>query len=211
MAYLPQFPLSIVVFPGESLNLHIFEERYKQLIHDCYESESAFGIPSAENDRRLRTGTSVKIREISKVYPDGKMDIKTIGLEVYQIINFDKQMEGKPYPGAEVLFINQDDDSDLEMNEQIIKRIDELYDLMNIKPSGTLDPSTFRVSQLVHKIGLTYQQELNLRDFLFESEKQQFVLNHLDKLIPEVKRVEDMRRKIQLNGHFKDLRSFDIG
>ena len=211
MTYLPQFPLSIVVFPGEDLNLHIFEERYKELINDCYETDSVFGIPSAQNDRRLRMGTSVRIKEISKTYPDGKMDIKTQGVEVYQVIKFDDRMEGKSYPGAEVLYISQDDDSDYEMNQQIIEKIDRLYDLMNIKPSGKLDPRTFRISHLVHKIGLTYQQELNLRDFLFESEKQIYILKHLDKLIPEVERVEDMRRKIRLNGHFKDLRSFDIG
>ena len=211
MTYLPQFPLSIVVFPGEELNLHIFEDRYKELIQDCHQSDQLFGIPSAQSDRRLRTGTSVRIKEISKVYPDGKMDIKTLGEEVYNIVNFDNKMEGKAYPGAEVMFIPQDDDSDFGMNEQIIERVEKLYDLMNIKPSGHLNANTFRVSQLVHKIGLTYQQEFNLRDFIFESERQMYVINHLDKLIPEVERVESMRHKIKLNGHFKDLRSFDIG
>jgi hypothetical protein len=120
-------------------------------------------------------------------------------------------MNGKPYPGAEVLFIQQDDDSDLGMNKQIIERIEKLFNLMKINPLGQLNPSSFRICHLVHKIGLTYQQELNLRDFIFESERQMYVINHLDKLIPEVERVEDMRYKIKLNGHFKDLRSFDIG
>jgi len=211
MSYLPQFPLSIVVFPGEELNLHIFEDRYKELIQDCHKNNQLFGIPSAQSDRRLRTGTSVRIKEISKVYPDGKMDIMTLGEEVYNIVNFDNKMEGKTYPGAEVMFISQDDDSDFGMNEQIIERVEKLYDLMNIRPSGNLNPKTFRVCHLVHKIGLTYQQEFNLRDFIFESERQMYVINHLDKLIPEVERVESMRHKIKLNGHFKDLRSFDIG
>jgi len=210
MSYLPQFPLNIVVFPGEDLNLHIFEDRYKALINDCFESNSLFGIPSAESDRRLKTGTSVRILEISKVYPDGKMDIKTRGESVYQILEFDKEMEGKPYPGAKVLFVQHDDDSDYMMNQQIIERIEKLYDLMKIRPEGSLDAHSFRISDLVHKIGLTYQQEMNLRSFIFESEKQSYVLSHLERLIPEVERVEEMRLRIRMNGHFKDLSSYNI-
>ena len=42
--FIPIFPLNIVVFPGEKLNLHIFEDRYIQLINDCVAEKKAFGI-----------------------------------------------------------------------------------------------------------------------------------------------------------------------
>jgi hypothetical protein len=42
---IPIFPLEVVVYPGEALNLHIFETRYKQLINDCAETKMSFGIP----------------------------------------------------------------------------------------------------------------------------------------------------------------------
>ena len=44
--YLPLFPLRIVVFPGEKLNLHVFEPRYKQLVLECVAEEKTFGIPT---------------------------------------------------------------------------------------------------------------------------------------------------------------------
>ena len=47
--FIPIFPLSIVVYPGESLNLHIFEERYKQLITECYAEKKSFGVPPVIN------------------------------------------------------------------------------------------------------------------------------------------------------------------
>ena len=43
--FIPIFPLELVVYPGEKLNLHIFEDRYKQLISECYKERKPFGIP----------------------------------------------------------------------------------------------------------------------------------------------------------------------
>jgi len=49
--FIPIFPLGIVVYPGENLNLHIFESRYKQLIQECYSDAKPFGIPSVINKK----------------------------------------------------------------------------------------------------------------------------------------------------------------
>ena len=108
------------------------------------------------------------------------------------------------------MIIDHHDDSDLQMNKEIIKKIEQLYKLMKIETTAKLDAYEFRMYMLVHKIGMTYQQELNVRDLIFESEKQMFVLKHLNALIPEVLRLEDMKHKIGLNGHFKDLKSYDL-
>ena len=62
------FPLAIVVYPGEELNLHIFEPRYKQLINECHESNKPFGIPSVIKNNVTELGTLVDIIEMSKVY-----------------------------------------------------------------------------------------------------------------------------------------------
>ena len=66
--FIPIFPLSIVVFPGEQLNLHIFEPRYKQLIRECAEQQKPFGIPSVIENNVQELGTLVEIKEIRKVY-----------------------------------------------------------------------------------------------------------------------------------------------
>ena len=86
------FPLNLVVFPGERLNLHIFEPRYKQLIKDCLESGSTFGIPSYVLNK-TEFGTEVQIEEVTKTYSDGRMDIKTIGISVIEVLDFEKSLE----------------------------------------------------------------------------------------------------------------------
>jgi Lon protease-like protein len=65
--FIPIFPLSIVVYPGEMLNLHIFEPRYKQLIKECHAEGKPFGIPVIMDDKVNEKGTRVRIIQIVKV------------------------------------------------------------------------------------------------------------------------------------------------
>ncbi len=75
--FIPIFPLGIVVYPGESLNLHIFEPRYKQLINECHLEGKNFGIPSVFKNKLNEFGTLVKITELVGVTDNGEMDIRT--------------------------------------------------------------------------------------------------------------------------------------
>ena len=80
---LPQFPLKIVVFPGEQLNLHIFEPRYKQLINECEAEDRTFGIPAFIEKRVMEIGTEVRLEKIVKRHLNGEMDIRTRGVGLF--------------------------------------------------------------------------------------------------------------------------------
>ena len=64
-ATLPLFPLELVCFPGEILALHIFEDRYQQLIKDCEQQKITFGIPAYIN-AEMEYGTEVHLEKIVK-------------------------------------------------------------------------------------------------------------------------------------------------
>src|SRR5215813_980852 len=113
--FIPIFPLEIVVYPGEQLNLHIFEERYKQLISECYKEKKSFGIPSVINNHVGEMGTLVKITEIAEVYEDGRMDIRN-----------------KLYSGAIVNYPHNEEFLKLNMMRQVIAGIRELHRLLKI-------------------------------------------------------------------------------
>jgi len=66
IATLPMFPLELVAFPGEELPLHIFEQRYQQLIEDCEEERVTFGIPTYIN-KRLEYGTEMELLKVVKM------------------------------------------------------------------------------------------------------------------------------------------------
>ncbi len=77
-AYLPLFPLNLVAFPGETLNLHIFEDRYKELIGDCLEHEAPFGLP-AYVENQVEYGTEVQLVEVVERYDDGRLEHQHAG------------------------------------------------------------------------------------------------------------------------------------
>ena len=88
MQLYPLFPLELVVFPFEELNLHIFEPRYRQLINDCEKHEALFGIPTFRKGQALDYGSLVKLVKIEKKYPDGRMDIRTKGVQTFRAVSY---------------------------------------------------------------------------------------------------------------------------
>lgn len=82
---LPLFPLNVVLFPGQTLPLHIFESRYRVMIKHCAENKEPFGVVLAyDPDTPVEFGTSARVTEL-KVLPDGRMDIVTVGVERFKI------------------------------------------------------------------------------------------------------------------------------
>jgi len=89
---LPVFPLNVVLLPEEVLPLHIFEERYKQMIGDCLEAKAQhserqeFGMVLAEGDKMQSVGCSARILKVVRTYPDGRLDILAMGKRRFEIL-----------------------------------------------------------------------------------------------------------------------------
>jgi Lon protease-like protein len=79
---LPIFPLSVVLFPGTPLPLHIFEPRYRRMLADCLEGDRRFGItPAGRDDEMPAPGTVGCVAEIrvNQELPDGRSNIIVLG------------------------------------------------------------------------------------------------------------------------------------
>lgn len=199
------FPLKLVVFPGEYLNLHIFEPRYKQLINECDQTGNRFGIPSFFEQQSLEYGTEMELVEIAHTYPDGRMDIKTLGKRVFKILDFNKTAEDKLYPDGFVQFLENDLNGEIILNTQILNLIKELYQIMNIKKEVPELNDQFSAYGIAHHIGLSYEQEYHLLSIEREVKRQEFIIQHMKDLIPTVVEMEKLRKKVKMNGHFKNL------
>ena len=124
--FIPIFPLGIVVYPGEQLNLHIFEPRYRQLNKECADNKKPFGIPSVMDEKINEMGTLVQVKEITHVYEDGKMDIKTEGLKVFRMLEMINAIPDKLYSGAIVSYPDNDEKGNRALMQRIVKGIKEL-------------------------------------------------------------------------------------
>jgi Lon protease-like protein len=208
--FIPIFPLGIVVYPGESLNLHIFEPRYKQLIAECNENKKPFGIPSVIENKVQDYGTMVTITEVTKVYDDGEMDIKTKGEKVFRILEVIKEIPEKLYSGAIVNYPPNHEHGSAEVMRRVVSSIRELYKMLKVEKDFKKEDEELNVYDVAHHIGLTLEQEYELLNLMHERQRQEYLKRHLTKVLPMVAEMESLKEKVKLNGHFKNLSSFNF-
>lgn len=203
---LPQFPLQIVVYPNENLNLHIFEPRYRQLVKESEENGVTFGIPTFLNNRVMPYGTEIQLLSIEKRHEGGAMDIKTKGLGVYRTEQFINPIPGKLYAGATIVRLETDREFDWTLNEKILTHLIELFDLLNIDKRLPDGPSDFITYDVAHHAGMSTEQEYELLTLQTEKERQTFLIKHLEQFLPMVREMRNLQQRALLNGHFKDLK-----
>jgi Lon protease-like protein len=91
---LPIFPLPLVLFPGATQPLHIFEPRYRRLLSDCLDGDRRFGIayvsPDAGTDPAPAPGDVGCIAHIltTQALPDGRADILTTGEQRFVLLEW---------------------------------------------------------------------------------------------------------------------------
>jgi Lon protease-like protein len=208
--FIPIFPLSIVVFPGEELNLHIFEPRYKQLITDCFSENKAFGIPSIVKEKLMEFGTLVKIVEIKEVYEDGKMDIRTRAESVFRILEVVKEVPEKLYSGAIVNYPHNNISFKPETTRYILSGLRELHRLLNITKKFSKPEDEMVSYDMAHHAGLSLEEEFELLQLLREDQRLEYLKRHLNKVLPIIQEMETLKEKVKLNGHFRELKGFQF-
>lgn len=118
---LPLFPLGTVLFPGLVLPLHIFEERYRQLVHELLDGPEPrrFGVIAIRKGRETgvegvsslyEVGCTATLRETEE-HGDGRFDLVTVGTQRFRLEALD---ESRPYLQGDVEFLDEDDGDNAE-------------------------------------------------------------------------------------------------
>lgn len=129
---IPLFPLGIVVLPGETRFLHIFEQRYKNLFEDIENAGGCFGIPFIRSGSIDGTGSFVKIEKVLARYSNGELDIAVKGIDIFNTLEYNDEHPERLYPYG---------------NLELLKRDD-------IKPSNSLIAAFNKYNKLVLKLDL---------------------------------------------------------
>ena len=201
---LPLFPLNLVLYPGERLPLHIFEERYKELTQYCLDHDVAFGIIRTEDERMAEVGTTARIEDIVSQYDDGRMDILVTGEERFQLL---EMHEEKSYYTADVLLIGEEaQELDLDLKERVITQHMKLLELAGrtVRPDLYQDVEALSYV-LAQNAALNGDQKQELLEIEEENDRIRYLIDHFESLIPRVEQKEDVHRRIRSNGHFKDF------
>jgi uncharacterized protein len=208
--FIPIFPLNLVVYPGEDLNLHIFEPRYKQLIAECVELKKNFGIPSVVKEKMGELGTVMEIREVVKMYDNGEMDIKSKGLNVFRVLETIPSVPDKLYSGAIVKHMVTEDDGNKELMQKVLSSIRQLHELLHVAKTFSKPDDQLTTYDVAHHIGLSLEEEYELLGLTQEVQRQEYIRRHLKKVIPVVMEMETLKERVKLNGHFKNLTGFQF-
>lgn len=203
--FIPIFPLGIVVYPGESLNLHIFEPRYKQLIKECHASKKVFGVPTVIDNQLQDFGSLVEIIEIAKEYESGEMDIKTRGGKVFRILEVIREVPDKLYSGAIVNYPDNQERGNIAQMRTVMEGVRELHRVLKVTKEFGKPDDALTSYDVAHHVGFSLQEEYELLGLMDERQRQEYLKRHLAKSVPAISGVEQLKDKIRLNGHFKNL------
>jgi ATP-dependent Lon protease len=201
---LPLFPLNLVLYPGEQLPLHIFEERYKELTHYCLDHDVAFGIVRVEDETLAEVGTTARIEEVVAQYDDGRMDILVTGEERFQLLEMHDE---KSYYTADVVLMeDENQELDLDLKERVITQHMKLLELAGrtVRPDLYQDVEVLSYV-LAQNAALDGGQKQELLEITGENDRIRYLIDHFESLIPRVEEKEDVHRRIRSNGHFKDF------
>jgi Lon protease-like protein len=196
---IPLFPLNVVVFPRTPLPLHIFEERYKEMVGNAIRDESEFGIVLAKEDGIVNAGCTVAVDKVLEMYPDGRMDILTSGRRRFEIASLNEE---KSYLQGEVKFF---DDEDFTPPPEELRRLAmEQYNALNALPGSRehLEPNledpqlSFQLAQAV--------PDLDFRNTLLRQRSEAGRLKTLSaflaEYVPKQRQIERMKKLAPTNG-----------
>ena len=126
MSDIPLFPLNVVLMPGTPQPLHIFEDRYKQMINECLEDETEFGMVLADDSGTREVGCTAKIVELIERYDDGRLVVMVEGSRRFKLNNV---LTGKPYYVGDVEYIEEEGEEDVSgLAEECIELLERVVE-----------------------------------------------------------------------------------
>jgi len=204
MLDLPLFPLNVVLYPEERLPLHIFEPRYREMVARCLRDDLAFGLILGGEDGRLAdVGCTARLDRILERYPDGRLDLLARGETRFRV---EALRDEHAYLSADVAYIHEPvEEVQRTLSERAITQHMRLLELAgrDVRPSLYMTPFVSYV--IAHNAGLSNAQKQEVLELLTENLRIAYLVAHLEALIPQVEREDDLRRKVQSNGHFRDF------
>lgn len=193
---IPMFPLNMVLLPGETKTLHIFEERYKQLVSDCLLNEAHFGIPFIHQKSMGDYGIEVKISNVIKKYENGEMDIAIEGVRVFKIIEFSKVLTPKLYGAGVIQYEEEILDKPSHALQELIKEYMWISQQNTIPIDAFDNSNVYGIARLLD-LSSTEKYELLKANLAFR--KEDYLKPKIKLFIYLIKTETDLKSKFVLN------------
>lgn len=202
---LPLFPLSVVLLPSMPLPLHIFEDRYKEMMGDVIAAGSEFGVVLAKDEGIVNIGCTASVVNVLRKYPDGRLDLLAAGQRRFRIESLDQE---KQYLRATVEFFDDEDVSDVptELREKAGAAYRKLADME--RPDSDAESDAEKASRLSFYMA-RFISDLDKRQTVLslrsEVERLQYLVKIVPQYIAQQEHITLAKRVAPQNGHAKHV------
>ena len=198
MAELGLFPLGIVLLPSEHLPLHIFEERYKQMIGECLDEEREFGIVWLADDALKDIGCAARITRVLERFDDGRLNVVVEGGERFRL---DELTDGRPFHTGEVSPVEDEDDpADAASIDEAIRLFGVLREVTESEVDAPESDAPQLSYVLAGKVELPAEVKLELLREVSERRRIELVQDLLEKAALTAQRVRRAAERASTNG-----------
>jgi len=184
--------------------LHIFEQKYRDLVAFCEAENAPLGVIRYSGGRLEDVGCTARISDVIETHEDGSRDILVMGEERFRIREIDR---AHTYQTADIELL--DDVTGVAVpddRERLIAQHIKLLELAGRTPSPSSYEERARLSYFIGRnAGLSVDQRQQLLEMRDEAQRIHFLVSHLEDFLPAVEAAELLRKKITSNGHFPDF------
>jgi len=203
LADIPLFPLNVVLMPGAPMPLHMFEERYKQIVNECLDSGTEFGMVLADESGTRRVGCTAKIVELVQRYEDGRLVILVEGSRRFKLKNV---FTGKPYYVGEVEYLQDEPEEDVtSLAEECVALLERVIEAATEGSVGIEIEPPYR--NLSFAIAGRVEFDLETRQQILELPTEKGRLQKVKELLAEaagkLERERQARKIAETNGHLR--------
>lgn len=196
---LPLFPLDVVLFPGETLPLHIFEERYREMIGELLQSRQPFGVVRALENGVAEVGCSAEITSVAKRYEDGRMDIITEGRNRFELLHLDQQRGF--LRGQVEFFADEPGRPAADKIQRLLQLHGDLLQVLDAEGTPPDADSPALSFELAAALPFALDFKQTLLALRSEAGRVDALIQYYENVMPEVARAVRARKKAGSNGH----------
>jgi Lon protease-like protein len=193
------FPLGIVLLPTEQVPLHIFEDRYQELIGECLAEQREFGLVFADDDGLREIGTRAAVAEVLERFDDGRLNIVAEGRERFRLLEL---TDGRAFQTGMVETLEDEpsvaDPADSERAVELFHRLVELTGAEVLEPRFDAEQLSF---ELAGRFEFAPELKQRLLQLTSERERMRLLAELLDGAAVAIQREREIAERAQGNGH----------
>ena len=203
MADIPLFPLNVVLMPGTPMPLHIFEDRYKQMVNECLDAETEFGMIFADESGTRQVGCTARIVDLVERYDDGRLVILVEGSQRFKLNNV---LSGKPYYVGDIEYLEDGPQEDVSaLAEECVALLERV---VAAATEGSVDiemePPYLNLSFIIAgRIEFDLETRQQILELSTEKERLIKVKELLTEAAERLERDKAARKIAETNGHLR--------